>query len=207
MATRQTFVVRPLTTPGLWYTDVSRYHDWAREQLSHLRALNAALEKNEKDWPPTDVLKTAVPPSRWSEYLQRCMYSDSAIVFAAMAVEGFLNLYGVVRFGETTFSTHMERLGVVPKLRQLILFADGIDLQKDDPLVRHADLVAQRRNELVHPKTKEATASGDAPERWKRPVLSAAEESIESMRLFFLAFQELVPDSGQFLPNNFASAA
>ena len=53
-----------------------------------------------------------------------------------MAVEGFLNYYGVVRFGEPEYKRNFERLGLVPKLRALLLFCDSIALDDTDPLIQ-----------------------------------------------------------------------
>lgn len=207
MSDRQSFSIKPNGTPGLWFTDVSRYHDRSKSQLSELRTLHKRLEEDEEDWPLRDVLKDSVPPGKWGSYLERNMLSDTAIVFAAMAVEGFLNLYGVVRMGEQVYVEHFERLGVVPKLRQLLLLCDGIVVERNDPLVLLLDSVAQRRNELVHPKAREAGGDGSAPERWKRPVLDAAEESVKSMQSFFKQFQAIVPGASHLLPRGWNSDA
>jgi hypothetical protein len=200
MTIRQLFAIKPNGAPGLWFTDVSRYHDRAKSQLAELRALHNRIEEDEENWPQRDVLKGSVPPGKWSLYLERNMLSDTAIVFAAMAVEGFLNLYGVARLGEKVYIDHFERLGVVPKLRQLLLLCDCVEIAKNDPLVRLLESVAQHRNELVHPKAREAGVDGTAPERWKRPVLVAAEESVTAMQSFFTQFHAAVPEAEYLLP-------
>ena len=56
-------------------------------------------------------------------------------LYAAMAVEGFLNWYGVFRLGEEIFNQHFERLGLVPKLRVLLLVCDSIHVGKGDQVV------------------------------------------------------------------------
>jgi hypothetical protein len=196
------FAVRPHGAPGLWYTDVNRYHQWARSQLLELQALHVAIAADEADWPDVDFVREDVSPQKWSTYVQRCMLSDTTVVFAAMAVEAFLNLYGVARMGEAVYSEHFERLGLIPKVRQLLLLCDGIVVDMVDPVVKHANAVAQRRNELVHPKAREPGPGGDAPERWKRPVLDAALESVVAMRSFFVVFQALVPDATAFFPRD-----
>ena len=55
-------------------------------------------------------------------------------IYAAMAVEGFLNFYGVLRLGQNVFDEHFERLGLVPKVRALLLVCDQLDVSQQDPL-------------------------------------------------------------------------
>jgi hypothetical protein len=55
---------------------------------------------------------------------KRDLLSDAVKIFSAMAVGAFLNYYGVVRLGEDECASHFERLGLVPKLRTLLLVCD-----------------------------------------------------------------------------------
>ena len=41
---------------------------------------------------------------------ERDALADSIVLFSAMAVEAFINYYGVVRLGEQQFNAHFERL-------------------------------------------------------------------------------------------------
>jgi hypothetical protein len=85
---------------------------------------------------------------------ERDQLSDSIRVYAAMAVEGFLNWYGVLRLGEAVFNEHFERLSLVTKAKTLLLVCDSLTLTRDDPLLAVMDKVAQSRNALVHPKAR-----------------------------------------------------
>ncbi len=194
------FRIRSLNEPGLWYTDVSRYHTWATGQLARLKEMHERIEAEDQDLPPGDVPRSSVSPARWSGYVERSMLSNTIVVFSAMTAEAFLNLYGVVRLTEIEFSTHFERLGVVPKLRQLLLVCDSLSIDANDPLVRTLASLANRRNDLVHPKAKEPQPDGSAPEKWKRPVLDNAVDAVQELDAFLRGFASLVPTSSQLLP-------
>jgi hypothetical protein len=200
--TRRAFEVRSCDGPGLWFTDVSRYYSWATGRLAKLRSMHERIEAEDTDLPlGVDVARGEVSEARWSGYLERNMLSDTIVVFAAMAAEAFLNLYGVVRLGEAAFNAHFERLGVVPKTRQLLLICDSLSLSSKDPLVSAVSALADRRNALVHPKTKEAGADGAVPEKWKRPVLDNAEEAVAELNEFLREFGSLVPSAAHLLPH------
>jgi hypothetical protein len=200
-STAKPFRIRALDEPGLWYTDVSRYHSWVVGQLAHLKEMHDRLELEDQDLPEGDVPRSSVSPSRWSGYLERNMLSDTIVVFSAMTAEAFLNFYGVVRLTEAEFSAHFERLGIVPKLRQLLLVCDGLSISAKDPLVNKLASLASRRNDLVHPKTKEPLSDGSMPKKWKRPVLDNAVQAAEELDAFLLGFTALVPDAKHLLPS------
>lgn len=197
---RHNFSVRSLNDPGLWFMDVSRYHSWATGQLENLREMHARIEVEDYDLPPGDVERQAVSPGRWSRYLERNMLSDTIVVFSAMTAEAFVNFYGVVRLTETEFNAHFERLGVVPKLKKLLLVCDSLSVGVADPVVKAIASLADRRNDLVHPKTMEPLADGSVPEKWKRPVLVNAADAVTEMNEFMREFVQLVPGSFHLLP-------
>ena len=83
---------------------------------------------------------------------------ESTLLSACMAIEGFLNLYGTVRLGEKRHKKLLERLGIVEKFCLLSLICTGNDLNPEDEICRSVRYVFDRRNALVHPKTKEITS-------------------------------------------------
>lgn len=130
---------------------------------------------------------------------ERHRTSDSIRVYAAMAVEGFLNWYGVLRLGADVFNSQFERLGLVPKLQALLLVCDAVVLEKNDPLVQALERVAATRNALVHPKAKEFDPADPlAPP--KGNFCDAANGAAENMQLFFEAFVEAVPEAEHLVP-------
>lgn len=197
---RKPFAIRPHWTEGGWLTDADRFYSYAVEQLVELESF---VERVNTQWPlPLDqALKQAnAPRELWELAHRRNMISDSVRIYAAMAVEGFLNFYGVVRLGEEEFTCHFERLGLIPKLRQLLLFCDSVSISATDTLVRSLQRLAESRNSLVHPKTKEIRF--DQPERssGETAIPGAAREAVAEMHNFFDEFIVLVPDAAHLLP-------
>jgi hypothetical protein len=117
-----------------------------------------------------------------------------------MAVEGFLNYYGVVRMGEEEFTRNFERLGIIPKLRALLLFCDSIRLFDNDSLITAASKLVQNRNALVHPKTKELTSHLPAESRDGFFIPDAAREAVAAMETFFREFEAAVPKATHLIP-------
>ena len=117
-----------------------------------------------------------------------------------MAVEGFLNYYGVVRLGENEYATHFERLGLIPKLRALLLVCDSLSVSKNDPLVTLLDRIAQRRNNLLRAKAKELPAYAPAEERPGDKIPDGARQAVSDMDAFFQEFASAVPDAKHLVP-------
>jgi len=184
---------------GTWHTGVSRFYRLARSHLARLERL--VLDVNAK-WPKAldeSVKDHEITPELDAMVLERDTTSDTCRIFAAMAVEAFLNFYGAARLGEEEFNSHFERLAVVPKTRQLLLICDRLSIAEGDPLIKALKAVAESRNKLVHPKAKKASP-GDDPEKYWSPIPGAAREAVAAMETFFSEFQALVPDSLHFLP-------
>jgi hypothetical protein len=188
------FVVFPLRRVGTWQTNDARYREVAHELLAELEQVFKQLNEI---WPTVPVTSQSIVrehPEIYRLIRLRDRAADSTQIFAAMAIEGFLNYYGVLRFGQQVFEEHFERLGVVPKLRQLLLICDGINLSKDDPLCDAARRVAESRNQLLHPKAKEVPHDGT----FKPTVLKLPEyarESVNAMETFFTLFASAVPNA------------
>ena len=140
-------------------------------------------------------------PELWALVRKRDLLSDSVRAFSAMAVEAFLNFYGVVRLGEEEYSTHFERLGPIPKLRQLLLVCDRLSIAERDPLVKTLHRVAKSRNSLVHPEAQELPGYVPAEARGGVKIPEAAREAVRDMELFFEQFVDAVPNAPHLVPS------
>jgi len=138
-------------------------------------------------------------PEIWKLARFRDRTSDSVQIFAAMAVEGYLNFYGVLRLGQSVFDEHFERLGLIPKLRSLLLVCDGLQIDRNDALVTLLDRLAQRRNSLVHPKTREFQGHPSQHQATAIKIPEVAREAVANMEAFFCEFLCLVPTAGKHL--------
>ena len=191
---RSQFSIRPHDALGTWESNHGRYRTYAREMLAELEGHCKAI----LDAWPSGASAVITDPAQYPQIAilarRRNITSDSVRIYAAMAVEGFLNFYGVLRLGQQAYDEHFERLGIVPKLRALLLVCDQLQIPKNDPLVLCLDKVAGSRNALVHPKTKEVTGATEHKSTSIK-VPDAAQESVTNMELFFTQFAQAVPDA------------
>ncbi len=188
--------IRPLLGWGHWITDYERYYQYAKALLDELEPLAAAITEEWPAAPGTPLKDGEYSEALWQRVRRRDMLSDSTRIFSAMAVEAFINLYGVIRLGEDNYQQHFERLGLIPKLWQIVLICEHVSLAKDDEIVKTLERIAQRRNSLVHPKAREAESAAHASEIAQSVEIPGyARESVADMQRFFEQFFELVPES------------
>jgi hypothetical protein len=197
--TRQAFELRPHDPEGAWESNDGRYRTYAHLLLAEHKSLCAHILEA---W-PTDAGASIKDYRQYPEVMalarRRDQTSDTTRIYAAMAVEGYLNFYGVLRLGQAVFDEHFERLGLVPKLRALMLMCDQLDIPSTDELVRELDRVAQSRNTLVHPKTLEVVGNPATHQRSSVPMPETAEAAVSSMEAFFAAFIAAVPKAAGHL--------
>lgn len=185
---------------GYWLSDHVRFFEAARLQLVELELVTSRV-KEQWPIPEGETLRDgAKHPELLALVRKRDLLSDSVKIFSAMAVEGFLNYYGVVRLGEDEYGTHFERLGLVPKIRVLLLICDSLSVASNDTLIKVLDRIAKRRNTLVHPKAKERPGYLSAEERGGDKVPEAAQEAVADMEQFFQEFVTAVPQVAHLVP-------
>lgn len=198
--TRRPFSIRNHDAVGYWLSDDRRFFEAAKLQLSELEIVSAQVKKQ---WPipQGQTLRDGQNfPELWSLTRKRDLLSDSVIIFCAMAVEGFLNYYGVVRLGEPEYVTHFERLGLVPKIRALLLVCDSLSVARVDPLVTVLSRIAERRNSLVHPKAKELVGYMGADKLGGTEIPETARTSVADMEEFFREFVAAIPEAAHLVP-------
>ncbi|MDP1682471.1 MAG: hypothetical protein Q8L39_11950 [Burkholderiales bacterium] len=205
--TIQPFSIRNHDAIGYWSSDYCRFFEAAKLQLAELEVVVAQVKVQ---WPiPED--QTLRDGQNYPELLaltrKRDLLTDSVKIFSAMAVEGFLNFYGVVRLGESDYVSHFERLGLVPKIRVLLLVCDSLSIAKLHPLVTVLGRIAERRNSLVHPKAKELPGYLAFEERSGTKVPDVAREIVSDMEGFFREFVAAVPEAAHLVPSAKAATA
>jgi hypothetical protein len=202
---RQEFQLRPHDPEGIWESNDGRYRTYAHQLLAeHVALCDEVL----RSW-PTKSNESITDPTAYPEITvlarRRDQTADTARIYAAMAVEGYLNFYGVLRLGQVVFDEHFERLGLIPKLRTLLLTCDHLDVPNNDPLVLALERVAQSRNSLVHPKTKEVVGEVAQHRRTANPAPQTAQAAIANMEAFFDEFIKAVPNAANHLCNRAAA--
>lgn len=132
------------------------------------------------------------------------LYSQAAIVFAAMTVEAALNTYGLVRFGEETFEKHFAFRGPTERLRRLARYGVGRELQADDPMMTSLTRLIGIRNRIAHIRSEESRMDGagvfdssPTPQRynWSAEVQGL----VQDMDTFLTHFAALDPEAAPFL--------
>jgi len=199
LSTRTPFEIADAFPEGTWYTDVNRFHRLAH---FHLRRLKQLANQVIENWPvpSSQSLKDSeISPKLGALTDERDAASDITRMFAAMAVEAFLNFYGAARLGEDEYETHFERLGIIPKAKQLLLICDKTRIPEQDPLIQALKAVFNGRNDLVHPKAKKASLDDPPLKHW-RPIPGKAQDAVDAMDTFFREFENLAPGAIHFTP-------
>lgn len=196
MSPLKPFSVHPHDLQGTWESNFRRYRAYAHELLSELEQLTELVENK---WPSlsegSPITDKSSNPDLWKLARSRDRISDSVRIYTAMAAEGFINFYGVVRLGQVVFNDHYERLGLVPKLRKLLLIADDLNVSEKDEICSYLRDVAASRNKLVHAKTREVLVDTANFERSSTKIPEEARKCVEDMEAFFKAFVVAVPEA------------
>ena len=200
---KQKFTVRALGETRTWHTESSRYPEYSRMLLDELIEL---ADEIKAEWPPgAKTLRSGDVghAELWKKVRHRDLLSDSVRIFTAMAVEAFLNFYGVVRLGQDVFDLFIERLSQPKKLQALLEICHGIKGDQNSAITETVFKIAQRRNDLVHPKAKEVIGELTQAEKDADsiPIPGAAIEAIADMAMFYQQWSSLVPESKFLLPD------
>ena len=107
-------------------------------------------------------------------------HSNDALLYACISIEAFLNYYGVVRLGEEYFTRHFESIPTLRKLRGVIEVCCGTQLSNEDEILTLARNLLDRRNKIVHPKTREADSKRVA-DLLSRPALVGSKADLADM--------------------------
>ncbi len=196
------FQIRPISTQGAWLTNAGSYSESAQLNLAELKEIT---QKVKDDW-PVPLGETIRNPQEFPQLFEltkkRDALSDSVMIFVAMTVEAFINYYGVIRFGENDYQTHIERKGFIPKIKFILLKCDSISLNSNSELLKIMDKIAKQRSDLVHPKTKEVEGYLPVEDRPGHKIPEAAQEAVDNMNSFFSEFILNVPNAKHLIPNS-----
>ena len=194
-------MIKSVSQPSAaWRTNHRKFYDYAiRLSIDLVPAAEAVLQV----WPDgaQDALPLEQQPQGLHELcLKRNILSDSTKLFAAIAVEAFINFYGTVQLGSAHFTRTIERKPLDQKLLRLLHECDGIELPHDDELLKALSEVTSRRNALAHPKSIDTDPNEPPEARCGPPIPEDALHSVEAMRRFFHRFIELIPDARPLIP-------
>lgn len=187
------FIIRSHNFNGHWLSKDHIYRESAHECLA---ILISDIEAIKNAWPDSSLGSLTNAKEKYPKIYElakvRDRNNDMALLYSAMAIEGFINFYGVLRLGEAVFEKYIRNHPLERKLQLILLIADGLDVNGTHELIVHLKAVAKRRNNLVHPKAIELDKD-DESVVYGEPIPNAAKESVESMEKFFEEFSRLIP--------------
>lgn len=195
------FILRPHDYDGSWLTKDHIYRENAHECLEHLISDVEAIKSLWPDW-SINILKNARNDhfEIFEKAKSRDRNNDMAMAYSAMAIEGFINFYGVLRLGDSTFKKHIPRQPLELKLKKIVHIADELDLDSEGDLIKSLKIVAKKRNDLVHPKPQEINKDDDSVV-YGELIPDAAKNSVEAMERFFEEFSRLIPKAAHHVKN------
>ena len=177
-----------------------RFYDIVLDVEKKLEAKEKELQEEYSGYGVADF-KIAIYSATQKEFNQLNEFSTATQIFSCMAIESFLNFYGVNQLGEDFYKRNFERLSPNQKLEALIAIAVHLSLEKEDEICKVVRRMFDQRNRLVHPKAKQIKADSERIEivfGTNNPV-SDARKMVDDMRLFFDLFRKLDPSHGSLI--------
>jgi hypothetical protein len=130
-----------------------------------------------------------------SEKSQRAVQDEHVtLLYCCMAVESFLNYYGVIKFGEKYFKRNLERQGIKEKVSNIVLAVSGKCIEPTDDIYKEVRTLFDARNSLVHPKTKELNSENILDHLPDSDGINEVEVHVERMDHILQLFCELDPE-------------
>lgn len=185
--------VQPFRRPGAWVYS-GDYRRRAEQLLEKLEKRTAEVRADAQR-----AVEVQKREGAWRRLPSReaieevSLLSDSTLMYSCLAVEEFLNYYGVVRLGEQFYTANYERLGIVPKVATVLATCTGRLIAKAAEIRQVVQRLFDRRNSLVHPKTREA--KGNASFGQALSPLEGARSSVADMTRFFELMGEYDSDA------------
>src|SRR3990172_5241 len=195
-----TGTIRPYIREGAWVSSYSFYfysayesRDEFKKTLSLLEAYEQQLRENNKDI-GHEHMESFVAHETGVLTRTAYRYATASFLFVCMTIEGLINHYGTVRLGEKFFKINLERVGITEKLSLILLICFGIKVNQNDFIIKETRALFDKRNRLVHPKTRELDF--DSLEIYKNahPRELELDEDISKMEAIIKKLRELDPD-------------
>ncbi|MGE4544142.1 MAG: hypothetical protein AB7D06_08535 [Pedobacter sp.] len=199
--------IRPYATDGAWVSSHRFYYESAYKFKDEYNKLLATLSEEEEkirkenyDIGQENIESfVCYKTDRLREEAYR--YATSSILFACMTVEGLINYYGAVRLGSEFYKRNLERVGITEKLSLILLMCLEVKLKKNDELLNWTRKLFDKRNSLVHPKTKEFYSKRMKDFVTLHPSEISVEETIEDIEFIIENLKTLDADIGLKMKN------
>ncbi len=205
--------ILPFIQQGGWTVPHEFYFPQSKRLLQQAKDLAAQLDNKEneirqqvtaeeKDWDENTIggYIHHLMNDEWKQLDTICITTQ---IFSCMAVEAFLNYYGVKRLGEKYYKRSLERLGISQKLETLIAICNQKLIDDKSKIATTVRRMFDRRNSLAHPKSRELfNEKGEFVLTGIINHLEQAEQAVNDMVAFFDLFQEIDNDTSIGNPNN-----
>lgn len=154
--------VMPLQREGAWRASHHPYYRYAyleadahAQAIENLTLAESQLAAARSATGQDEDLAGDIPDDLLDLHDAAYRHAISCHLFVCMALEGFLNAYGVRRLGEQFYQQNLERMGITEKLAVLGLCCRQWMIWPDSDIYRDFRRLFDDRNQLVHPKTRE----------------------------------------------------
>jgi hypothetical protein len=192
--------VFPYMREGAWSSTHSFYYECAYKGLKDFHAILSLLRAEEQGI-RSQVIDIEEPDrTNYVDYktneLQEEAYriGTSAFLFLCMAIESFINHYGTKRLGEDYYKRNLERIGITEKLSLVAVVCNQTKLEAKDPLLIKLRALFDRRNSLVHPKTREFDPERPHDFIYKHPAEMDLQAHFDDLESIIERFCELDPE-------------
>jgi hypothetical protein len=105
------------------------------------------------------------------------MYASAVHIFAAITAEAIMNVYAVVRFGESHFNRCFRYGNPVLRLRSILHYLPQIDLSDGSEIVLICRRLFDVRDELVHAKSTEDRRDAEGKRILPQPFPEISKET------------------------------
>ena len=136
-----------------------------------------------------------VTPATRAAVAERNVCALATVLIAAIAIESFLNYYGVRCFGPAFAASTIDRKPARAKAATILESRVTPAPAADSEVYQLIDRVFDRRHRIAHPKTHEHQ-SGVVPPAYESPV-HAATASFRDVFAFFAEFARLDPGASK----------
>jgi hypothetical protein len=136
------------------------------------------------------LLEQQSAPPNIEGTLEQQALSEAVQVFAAMTIEGAVNLLGLLVLGEDVFYSTLERKPIREKLSDLLTTLGGVSEVVHNDLLSLATNLSQPRNSFVHPKPQEGTPH---PRVGRGPSRPSARQAVDEARRFLEILRDITP--------------
>lgn len=167
---------------GSWVSTYSSSLESAWLYYYEYQAATTTLIQEEKKLKEEDIEDSLISHLTSSLFRSAYRSATSSHLYGCLAMEGFLNFYGVKRFGQEFYERYVKMLTVTAKLQKIfeLCFSD----QPSQALVKSIQVTFRARNNLVHPTTHETNSSNVKGFINPHPSVHFVNTTIATLELF-----------------------